>query len=109
MRAARTHAYAAGLERVLDLSRRAKVALLGVEEDPAHCHRYTLLAPDLEARREAGEAGEAQRQVRVWHLRGNDKLEDDEAVQRRRESGAGRPLSRTAPWTQPTTPSASPS
>ncbi|MBW2730860.1 MAG: DUF488 domain-containing protein [Deltaproteobacteria bacterium] len=76
LRAAREHAYAAALERVLDLSRRAKVALLGAEEDPAGCHRYALLAPDLEARSEGGQ---------VWHLRGNGKLEDDEAVQRRQE------------------------
>lgn len=66
--------YQRGLERVLDLCRRARVLLLCAEEDPARCHRHTLLAPDFEARKQA-----------IWHMRGNGKLESDQAVRRRRE------------------------
>lgn len=46
-----TPAYRAGLERLLQLAgaEEGRVCVMCAEEDPAHCHRTTLIAPDLEA------------------------------------------------------------
>ena len=39
--------FVAGVERVIELSRQQKVALMCAEEDPLHCHRFLMIGPAL--------------------------------------------------------------
>jgi len=59
--------FKAGIERLLDLARERRTAILCAEEDPARCHRRLLVAPAL---RRAG--------VNVVHIRGDRRLEPDD-------------------------------
>jgi uncharacterized protein (DUF488 family) len=56
-----------GVERLLELARERRTAILCAEEDPARCHRRLLVAPAL---RLAG--------VAVVHIRGDARLEPDD-------------------------------
>ncbi len=58
-----------GLDRVLELASELNLALICAEEDPRRCHRHLLLAPQL-----------AVRGVRVAHLRGDGRRQDDEEL-----------------------------
>jgi uncharacterized protein (DUF488 family) len=59
--------FQAGIARLQELSRRARVVLLCAEEDPAHCHRRRLITPAL-----------VRGGARVEHLRGDGRVEVDE-------------------------------
>ena len=49
-RLARSDAFKAGMERVLDGAQRERVALMCTERDPLDCHRTVLIARHLETR-----------------------------------------------------------
>jgi uncharacterized protein (DUF488 family) len=71
-----TPAYGQGLQRLLERAGAAgeRACVMCAEEDPARCHRTTLIAPDLQS------AG-----AEVVHLR-------------RRRDGPDRPLQQELPW-----------
>lgn len=56
--------YREGIEHLLELARDQRCAIMCAEEDPAHCHRHHLVSQTL---LRAG--------VRVWHIRGDGRLE----------------------------------
>jgi uncharacterized protein (DUF488 family) len=60
--------FLAGIARLEALADAGPTAILCAEEDPGRCHRKLLIAPVL------GERG-----TRVVHIRGDGRLEDDEA------------------------------
>lgn len=59
--------FKAGVDRLLELARERRTAILCAEEDPTRCHRRLLVAPAL---RRAGAV--------VAHIRGDGRLEPDE-------------------------------
>ena len=59
--------FRAGLDQLVELARDRRTAILCAEEDPAHCHRRLLVAPELQ-----------RRGVAVVHIRGDGHLEPDE-------------------------------
>jgi uncharacterized protein (DUF488 family) len=69
-----------GLDLVLEAAASSTVAILCAEEDPTECHRRVWVARGL---RERGAA--------VQHIRGDGRLDADEAL-RRMEPPAGRQL-----------------
>jgi len=71
--------FQAGLERLLSLAAQRRVVIMCAEEDPARCHRSSLIAAAL---RERGAA--------VMHLRGDGRSHLDGAVP---AGTAGQPLS----------------
>ncbi len=64
--------FLAGLEELLELSGRRRVAVMCSEEDPVHCHRRLLIGPVLD-----------RRGIAVTHLRADGSEEDEAAVARR--------------------------
>ena len=68
-RLASSPAFEEGLERVLCGAREYRVALLCSEEDPSACHRHLLIGRVLRSRG-----------VRVWHIRGDGRLESEEEL-----------------------------
>lgn len=58
--------FRAGIARLLELAEGKRVVTMCAEEDPARCHRGTLIAPAL---RERG--------VAVAHIRGDGRLQRD--------------------------------
>jgi uncharacterized protein (DUF488 family) len=58
-----------GLSRVLAESVARRVALACAEENPRNCHRRLLIARVL-----------AERGVTVWHIRGDGRLQSEEAL-----------------------------
>lgn len=65
-----------GIRRLEKGIEQFRVALLCSEEDPATCHRHLLLGRVL-----------ADRQISVWHIRGDGRLESQEEVQRAASPG----------------------
>lgn len=56
-----------GVERLITLARRGRVAILCAEEDPSSCHRRRLVTPAL-----------LQRGVDVHHIRGDGRVQTEE-------------------------------
>lgn len=73
---AATEAFQSAIGRLLQGLKTYRIALMCGEEPPEGCHRHNLIARVLRERR-----------VRVLHIRGNGKLEDDEDVSRRNRLG----------------------
>jgi uncharacterized protein (DUF488 family) len=65
-RRAQSPEFLAGVARLLALARGGGTALLCAEEDPARCHRRSLVTPALQ-----------RRAAEVWHIRGNGRLQSD--------------------------------
>ncbi len=63
-----TPRFAAAVGRVVELAAELPVAIACAEEDPTECHRRLLVAPAL-----------VERGLEVVHLRGDGRLEDEEA------------------------------
>jgi uncharacterized protein (DUF488 family) len=63
-RLARWPAFRAGLDALVTLARRKRVAVMCKEEDPAHCHRNLLVGRQL-----------ARRGVRVLHIRADGRVQ----------------------------------
>ncbi|WP_051271870.1 DUF488 domain-containing protein [Fundidesulfovibrio putealis] len=75
---AATPAFATGIERLITGASTHVIALMCGEEDPSCCHRHHLIAPALSARG-----------LSVRHIRGDGRIEDDDALRRASESQAG--------------------
>lgn len=56
--------YREGIERLLEIAREQRCAIMCAEEDPAHCHRHHLVSQTL-----------LRMGVRVWHIRGDGQTE----------------------------------
>jgi uncharacterized protein (DUF488 family) len=69
---ARTPAFAEGLARVIETSANEKVALLCAERDPIDCHRFHLIARELNAR-----------QIGVAHILSTGEIEPHADTERR--------------------------
>jgi uncharacterized protein (DUF488 family) len=69
---ARTPAFAEGLARVIEASAKEKVALLCAERDPLDCHRFHLIARELNAR-----------QIGVAHILSTGEIEPHADTERR--------------------------
>lgn len=57
--------YQEGIERLIEMARHHRVAIMCSEEDPLHCHRHNLIAQTL-----------LERGVAVWHIRGDGRIEE---------------------------------
>ncbi|MFP5223808.1 MAG: DUF488 family protein [Acidobacteriota bacterium] len=75
---AATPGFALGIERLVTGAATHAIALMCGEEDPSTCHRHHLIAPALTARG-----------VAVRHIRGDGRIEDDDALRRASVSQAG--------------------
>jgi len=64
-------AFQRGIDRLLDGARRYRIAVLCAEEDPTECHRRVWVARALRARG-----------ADVAHIRGDGRLDDDDALRR---------------------------
>ena len=69
---ARTPDFAAGLTRVIEASTKERVALLCAERDPIDCHRFRLIARELNAR-----------QAGVAHILSTGEIEPHAETERR--------------------------
>ena len=69
---ARAPAFASGLARVIEASAKEKVALLCAERDPLDCHRFHLIARELNAR-----------QIGVAHILSTGEIEPHADTERR--------------------------
>lgn len=56
--------YQQGIDRLIEMARAHRVAILCSEEDPLHCHRHNLIAQTL-----------LKQGVSVWHIRGDGRVE----------------------------------
>jgi len=74
---ARTPAFAAGLNAVIDRCAKGKVALLCAERDPIDCHRFHLVARELNAR-----------QIGVAHILSTGEIEPHADTERRARNNA---------------------
>jgi uncharacterized protein (DUF488 family) len=66
-RRAEAPAFKAGIQRLVELARERRIAILCAEEDPSRCHRRLLVTPALQR------AG-----VSVVHIRGDGRVEPDD-------------------------------
>jgi uncharacterized protein (DUF488 family) len=65
-----------GIEQLVALAARARVAILCAEEDPSSCHRRRLVTPAL-----------LQRDVGVRHIRGDGRVQTEEEIARADQLG----------------------
>jgi uncharacterized protein (DUF488 family) len=56
--------YRDGIDHLLETAREQRCAIMCAEEDPAHCHRHHLISQTL-----------LQKGARVWHIRGDGRVE----------------------------------
>jgi len=70
-RVERTEAYQAGIDRLLELARTERVAVMCSEGDHRHCHRHLLVAQTL-----------LERGVRVFHIQPDGRTLKGERVAR---------------------------
>ncbi|UCG42810.1 MAG: DUF488 domain-containing protein [candidate division WOR-3 bacterium] len=68
--------FRAGIERLVGMARRRRLAVMCGEEDPAHCHRRNLIGPALAA------SG-----VSLLHIRGDGRIQTEEELQRESTGG----------------------
>ena len=74
---ARTPAFASGLARIIQASANERVALLCAERDPIDCHRFRLIARELNAR-----------QIGVAHILSTGEIEPHADTERRARNNA---------------------
>jgi uncharacterized protein (DUF488 family) len=67
-----------GITRLLRGIEQFRVAMLCAEEDPTHCHRRLLVGRVLE-----------ERGVAILHIRGDGRVESEDAVRAAEEQGTG--------------------
>jgi len=65
-------AFRDGLDRVIELGKEARVALMCAERDPLNCHRFMLIGRELKARG-----------LSVRHILADGSLEDQQATEQR--------------------------
>ena len=58
-----------GINRLIEISREGRTAILCSEENPAHCHRHHLIGKYL-----------LQTGVKVWHIRGDGNMVKAEQI-----------------------------
>jgi uncharacterized protein (DUF488 family) len=68
--------FRAGIERLVGMARRRRVALMCGEENPAQCHRRSLIGPAL-----------AARGVEILHIRGDGRIQTEEEMLRETAGG----------------------
>jgi uncharacterized protein (DUF488 family) len=74
-RLAYTGAFRAGITKLVELSRKSRLALMCTEKNPRQCHRHALLARQL-----------MERGVEVVHIRANGSLANAESLKLRQET-----------------------